>query len=291
MSIEGAVHEPTFVYRVTVGEITATGTGQSKKKAKHSAAKAILEAILSGQNSSDSLPNLPATTNDQNSEIAPMLSQYDDGIPGNPVGALQEFCMSRRWPPPSYNVVEEQGLPHERMFTMACTVKKYVEKGTGKSKKLAKRQAAHKMYEYLKALVPSKNENSNNIEDDDDEPLPGLKDGKIPTLTPAFRQKISQFYVNLRADPGKTLIKLHNSMPSPNSVSCIQFLQEIANEHNFEVTYVDIEERSKIDQFQCLVQLSTLPVAVCHGTGVTAQEAQVNAAENALEYLRIMTRG
>jgi len=32
MSIEGAVHEPTFVYRVSVGEITATGSGQSKKK-------------------------------------------------------------------------------------------------------------------------------------------------------------------------------------------------------------------------------------------------------------------
>lgn len=58
-----------------------------------------------------------------------MLSQYDDGIPGNPVGGLQEFCMSRRWPPPSYDVVEEEGLPHERMFTMACIVKKYVEKG------------------------------------------------------------------------------------------------------------------------------------------------------------------
>ena len=29
--IEGAVHEPTFKYRVSVGEIYATGSGQSKK--------------------------------------------------------------------------------------------------------------------------------------------------------------------------------------------------------------------------------------------------------------------
>lgn len=54
LSIEGAVHEPTFVYRVSVGEIMASGTGQSKKKAKHAAAKAILEAILSGQSSAKS---------------------------------------------------------------------------------------------------------------------------------------------------------------------------------------------------------------------------------------------
>lgn len=41
---------------------------------------------------------------------------------------------------------------------------------------------------------------------------------------------------------------------------------------------------------QCLVQLSTLPVAVCHGTAPTASGAQAMAALNALEYLKIMTK-
>ena len=45
VQIEGAVHEPTFKYRVTIGEIVATGCGQSKKKAKHSAAKSILDKL------------------------------------------------------------------------------------------------------------------------------------------------------------------------------------------------------------------------------------------------------
>ena len=49
VQIEGAVHEPTFKYRVTVGEFVATGSGQSKKKAKHSAAKAVLEKIRHSQ--------------------------------------------------------------------------------------------------------------------------------------------------------------------------------------------------------------------------------------------------
>lgn len=70
----------------------------------------------------------------------------------------------------------------------------------------------------------------------------------------------------------------------------VQFLQEIAGEQQFEVTYVDIEEKSYNNHFQCLVQLSTLPVAVCQGSGNTKNVAQLSAARNALEYLKIMTK-
>merc|ERR1712242_694384 len=42
---EGPMHDTTFIYRVTIGELEAMGCGQSKRKAKHSAAKSILEKI------------------------------------------------------------------------------------------------------------------------------------------------------------------------------------------------------------------------------------------------------
>ena len=42
---DGAIHGTTFKYRVTIGEFVATGCGQSKKKAKHSAAKSILDKL------------------------------------------------------------------------------------------------------------------------------------------------------------------------------------------------------------------------------------------------------
>lgn len=45
-----------------------------------------------------------------------------------------------------------------------------------------------------------------------------------------------------------------------------------------------------VGQVQCLVQLSTMPVAVCHGTGATETDAQYDAAKNALQYLRIMAK-
>ena len=43
-------------------------------------------------------------------------------------------------------------------------------------------------------------------------------------------------------------------------------------------------------QRQCLVQLSTMPVAVCHGVGQNTDEAHAQAAHHALQYLKIMTK-
>lgn len=42
ISTEGQVHEPTFVFRVQCGNLTQTGKGNSKKKAKQAAALAML---------------------------------------------------------------------------------------------------------------------------------------------------------------------------------------------------------------------------------------------------------
>jgi dsRNA-specific ribonuclease len=46
LSAEGVVHAPTFIYRVTVGDLQAQGSGNSKKKAKHSAALCMLKLLL-----------------------------------------------------------------------------------------------------------------------------------------------------------------------------------------------------------------------------------------------------
>lgn len=77
---------------------------------------------------------------------------------------------------------------------------------------------------------------------------------------------------------------------SAKEFNFVQFLQDIATEQNFEVTYVDIEEKSLSGRHQCLVQLSTLPVAVCYGIGKNPKEAKSSAAHHALEYLKIMTK-
>ncbi|KAK3871414.1 hypothetical protein Pmani_017700 [Petrolisthes manimaculis] len=294
LQIEGAVHEPTFVYRVTVGEFAANGSGQSKKKAKHAAAKAVLDIIIQGGAAGAGGPTpggAPGAAPELSTQI---VSPYDDGIPGNPVGSLQELCMARRWPPPTYELTSEEGFPHERTFSIACTIGNTKEIGTGKSKKLAKRQAAFKMSQRLKDQPVE--QPPVNVLDDDDEiaqklaaRYSGLKDNKVLSLTTTDSRKVSHFHKNLKQAPGKKLQDLQTISLSSLSLNFVQMLQDIAQEANFVVTYVDIEELSVTGQHQCLVQLSTLPVAVCYGTGSGVKEAQAAAAHNALEYLKIMT--
>lgn len=51
------------------------------------------------------------------------------------------------------------------------------------------------------------------------------------------------------------------------------------------------EERSLSGLCQCLVELSTQPITVCHGFAPSTDAARANAAHNALQYLKIMAGG
>ncbi|CAH2018571.1 unnamed protein product [Acanthoscelides obtectus] len=201
VQIEGAIHEPIFRYRVFLSnELVATGTGRSKKDAKHAAAKNLLD-VLTGKMTSEQANQSNGTPGaaDITSQV---VSPYDDKVMGNPIGWLQEMCMSRRWPPPSYEMEHEEGLPHERQFTIACQVLKFREIGTGKSKKLAKRMAAHKMWQTLQ-----------------DMPMEG---NNLPVVFFSEDDSIAL---------------------CAKDFNFVQFLQDIATEQNFEVTYVDIERK------------------------------------------------
>jgi len=292
VQIEGEVHEPTFKYRVAIGEFAATGSGQSKKKAKHSAAKALLDKLMGAQKTGKAPVGQP-TIPDLATEIH---SPYDDGIQGNPVGSLQEVCMSRRWPPPTYDLSHEEGLPHERSFTIHCIIEgKHTETGAGKSKKLAKRQAANKMIQKLRDL-PMENEGAfQNI--DDDELAQGLaqrysqvKETNYKAMNASHSQQVSKFHKNLKLSQGEHLSKLQDTNLKDAELDSVSVLEDISNEQHFEVTFVDIEEISKRGLYQCMVQLSTVPVAVCCGQGDDADMAKQAAARDALDYLKLMTR-
>ncbi|XP_055596311.1 interferon-inducible double-stranded RNA-dependent protein kinase activator A homolog isoform X1 [Uranotaenia lowii] len=291
IQVEGAVHEPTFRYRVSYQDKDAMGTGKSKKEAKHAAAKALIDKLTGISFNETQLGNVNIKSENN--------TNGDEETSGNPIGWLQEMCMARRWPPPTYETEMEVGLPHERQFTIACAILKFREVGKGKSKKIAKRQAAHRMWQRLQDTPLETNQVVQMLDEDGNEELKGvniigrysgLKDARIPSLTTSHGQKVSQFHKNLKARSGEALRRLQVTCLNDKSVDFVQMLHEIASEQRFEVTYVDIDEKSISGRFQCLVQLSTLPVAVCHGSGHTALDAQAAAARNSLEYLKIMTK-
>ncbi|XP_016962139.1 interferon-inducible double-stranded RNA-dependent protein kinase activator A homolog isoform X2 [Drosophila biarmipes] len=308
VQIEGAIHEPTFRFRVSFKDkdtpFTAMGAGRSKKEAKHAAARALIDKLIGAQ-----LPESPSSSAGPSVTGLTVAGSGGDGnanatgggdagdkIVGNPIGWLQEMCMQRRWPPPSYETETEVGLPHERLFTIACSILNYREMGKGKSKKIAKRLAAHRMWMRLQdAPIDSAKISDSICGELEGEPRSSenyygeLKDISVPTLTTQHSNKVSQFHKTLKNATGKKLLKLQTCLKS-TKIDYIKLLGEIATENQFEVTYVDIEEKTFSGQFQCLVQLSTLPVGVCHGSGATAADAQRHAAQNALEYLKIMTK-
>lgn len=265
---EGAVHEPIFVYRVVVGEIVATGKGPSKKKAKHCAAQEALEKIrevvasAAGQDMSQFFAKAC-------SKIEIPDSADDDNVPGNPVGGLQEFTQKKLLRPPIYEFISEQGEgpPHCREFVCIVNLGKLKETGIGKSKKTAKRAAAFNMLKKLESEAAKLEEQDN---------------GEECEGTPAVE---SSYLAMLKA-----LTTLHSSSLNAAGLNFIDILAQIADEHTFEVTYVDLPELSVTGQHQCIVQLATMPVAVCHGLGQSKDAAHANAAHNALQYLKIMTK-
>jgi len=284
--VDDKMHPPLFQYRVTVRQLTSTGCGQSKQKAKQSAAKALIGKLIDA-NKSDTedliVPDLTCNLK--------VPSDNDDSIQENPVGRLQEMCKARMWRSPTY-INHEEGLPHQRKFSIDCVLGSehpVITSGSGKSKKLAKRQAANEMIRRL-TEVPMKNKISYKMIDEDELAL-GSRD---ITSARGFREvhsrSISKFHENLGVSQGETLYKLHHINLTENvNINCIEVLEEIGYDQQFIMTYVDVENVSKRGLYQCMVQLCLVPVAVCFGEGDNRDLAREAAARDALNYLKLMT--
>merc|ERR1712018_250334 len=295
VQIEGAVHEPTFKYRVTVGELVATGEGQSKKKAKHTAAKSMLDKLVAVNQQSSAPPKAAKVVELPKDLDAELMSPHDDGINGNPVGELQEMCMNRRLPPPTYEVGMEKGAPHERSFVIVCSVGGNLkESGSGKSKKMAKRQAAHKMLQTLKSMPVERESEQSLAMIDEDELAQGIarKTSALQRGENGNEQLFLKFHRDLKTNRGPHLAALHDEDAFENFQNMCpeETLSGVSSEQDFDVTYVDVEEKSKDNKCHYFVQLSTNPVAVCFGIGETPILAKANSAANALQYLRVMTK-
>ncbi|XP_076858987.1 interferon-inducible double-stranded RNA-dependent protein kinase activator A homolog [Brachyhypopomus gauderio] len=248
---DGEAHQPSFVYRLDVGDITCTGQGTSKKAAKHEAAEGVLKLLeLDAENS----PLHQRLEND-------VCSESNDQP--NPVGILQELAMQRSWRLPEYVLCMEAGPPHKKEFTVICILETLTERGTGTSKKNAKKVAAEKMLEKLRSLSGS------------------------PEIT--WSPKPHVYLESLRNSKLETMSLLRRNTLSIPNTDYVQMMLELSQEHGFEVTYFDIAELTVNGQYQCLAELSTTPLTVCHGTGISCSNAHNDAAHSALQYIKIMT--
>jgi len=318
VQFEGMSHNPVFTYQVTIGDMSTMGSGNSKKQAKHAAARAMLDKIdgrvpaTAGMNTPAGMtqPNLdskiasqPGTEGQSNGSNGNAGAGEKDkanggsgaALPSNPIGSLQEYCVKCSLPLPIYDLQNTSGQPHQRNFDIIAKVGAITSNGTGTSKKDAKRDAATALLDKLKALgsevAAAAGAATNGNGEVNEEMLKQVNAmTKVDVLTPKHSKVLQDFYLKLQ-DSGKAklLALVRTSLRDPK-LDCVRLLAELSSEQNFDVTYVDIEERNANGEVQCLVQISTMPVAVCHGVGGDQSGANNAAARNALEYLKIMVK-
>ncbi|XP_068266733.1 RISC-loading complex subunit TARBP2 isoform X1 [Nyctibius grandis] len=308
LKAEGQAHQPNFTFRVTVGDISCTGQGPSKKAAKHKAAEVALKLLKGGDMLEAPAPEEPSSPfpPEPPAELGPVAAPPAPTVPPpsprgtplemkapvappqsecNPVGALQELVVQKGWRLPEYTVTQESGPAHRKEFTMTCRVERFVEIGSGTSKKLAKRNAAAKMLVRIHN-VPMEPREGSEAEGEEDQfamagpRLEGLR-GRAPGCT----------WDSLRNSAGEKMVQLRSHPVSPAGAGACALLQELSEEQSFAISYLDIDTLSLSGLHQCLVELSTQPAAVCHGAAPSRDAARAQAARNALQYLRIMAGG
>ncbi|NP_001403249.1 RISC-loading complex subunit TARBP2 isoform 4 [Mus musculus] len=295
LKAEGQAHQPNFTFRVTVGDTSCTGQGPSKKAAKHKAAEvalkhlkggSMLEPALEDSSSFSLLDSSPpedtpvvaaeaaapvpsaVLTRSPPMEMQPPVSPQQSEC--NPVGALQELVVQKGWRLPEYMVTQESGPAHRKEFTMTCRVERFIEIGSGTSKKLAKRNAAAKMLLRVHT-VPLDARDGNEAEPDDDHfsigvssRLDGLRNRGPGCTWDSLRNSVGEKILSLRSCSVGSLGALGSA--------CCSVLKEL----------------SLSGLCQCLVELSTQPATVCYGSATTREAARGDAAHRALQYLRIM---
>ncbi|EPQ02341.1 Interferon-inducible double stranded RNA-dependent protein kinase activator A [Myotis brandtii] len=204
-----------------------------------------------------------------------------------PIQVLHEYGMKTK-NIPVYECERSDMQIHVPTFTFRVTVGDITCTGEGTSKKLAKHRAAEAAINILKAnasicfavpdpLMPDPSKQPKNQLN----PIGSLQ-------TNVVGHSLGCTWHSLRNSPGEKINLLKRSLLSIPNTNYIQLLSEIAKEQGFNITYLDIEELSANGQYQCLAELSTSPITVCHGSGISCSNAQSDAAHNALQYLKII---
>ncbi|KRY82360.1 Ribosome biogenesis protein bop1-B [Trichinella pseudospiralis] len=159
LTSQGQGNESMFVYRLCIDSLVATGKGKSKKLAKQNVALNWLMMIveqgnhrdwsISGQTPAEAKQFLERLVAHKDDEQGGMNG---DGItkPNTVyVNVLQQYCVQRHYLRPVFTEEGMCGAQHDQTFFVSVELGEYKKTGCGRSKKLAKQNAAHLMLEFL----------------------------------------------------------------------------------------------------------------------------------------------
>ncbi|XP_046393355.1 RISC-loading complex subunit tarbp2-like isoform X2 [Ischnura elegans] len=152
---DSAGHDTFFQYVVTAGNVRETGSGRSKKEAKHNAAVKALETLANSDKlvRAQLLVTSGVTTKvalDKDDAASVAVSPYAEQVTENSVGALAELCAQQNLKEPEYQLVAESGPAHSKTFVILCQVLTLREQGKARTKKQAKQISAKLMIDKIR---------------------------------------------------------------------------------------------------------------------------------------------
>uniref|UniRef100_G3NE60 Double-stranded RNA-binding protein Staufen homolog 2 n=1 Tax=Gasterosteus aculeatus aculeatus TaxID=481459 RepID=G3NE60_GASAC len=311
----GPPHMKSFLTRVSVGEFSAEGEGNSKKLSKKRAALSILQDLKK-------LPFIPVVEKPKThykkrtKTILKTGPDYGQGM--NPISRLAQIQQAKKEKEPEYLLLSERGMPRRREFIMQVKVNNEVATGTGPNKKVAKRNAAEAMLLQLGYKASSISQNPSEM---DNKGWNGQKASftEATSNTPKGLLHLSpDVYQEMEASrkqgggaPGPDMVpcsaplptatmarelllngqsptadaslpmKKNSSLPCGVSVQPAQQLDYLARIQGFQVQYSDAQSGK---DFVTYLTLSPVQMTF-HGTGSTLQASHDQAALSALKQL------
>ncbi|KAJ9592988.1 hypothetical protein L9F63_015358 [Diploptera punctata] len=306
----GGTHEAIFKYRVQVDDVTAIGSGRSKKEAKHDAARNMLQRLREDHTST------PEPMVEEIMEVGDVMSPYKDNFTGNAIGALQELCMVNEIQLPKYELIGDEGPPHAKQFTIKCRVSKLTETAVARTKKQAKQSAANKMLNLLQSsladvLSMTAVEKTDVSEKDSLEQISDIAVNKykefgthINRTKTVIGQKISEYHLMLRSLKSDLLDKVKeddSEVIEELNTDPVDLLNRLLTELNIDSEldtsvktkdancHAGILASSKGNQSHLVfLSMTTSPEAVLFGMGSSEFEARMTVAQKAIEYLKLM---
>ncbi|XP_063227732.1 RISC-loading complex subunit tarbp2-like [Bacillus rossius redtenbacheri] len=310
---QGGTHKNLFKYQVSVGELSAVGSGSSKKEAKHDAARTLLERlhismeatyhpakkVIREVREDNNAASLNESFTSEGEDIAEFTSPAM-----NSIGKLNDALRSKSLPQAEFSETGEEGPPHEKLFTITCTVSKQKESATARTKKLAKHLAAEKMLVRLLKTIPDvltpKPKPPAQESTPYEHPLTDmatavycdLKGTKKPSTNPAM---INGYHLAFIGQHSETLNKLVDDVKyieTSSTEKLVQKFEKIMAELDMTYTFENnpfirqlIPMEGKI--FIALRMRGSHEDTVI-GFGLTENEAKRNALHQAFDFLRTM---
>lgn len=125
------------VVSTDMDEKTGTGSGRTKKEAKHNAAKELLEQL-------NLLKSLVKAEEPSKKKV---------NLDSHAINLLGDFCLNHNLPMVEFRDLCATGPSNNPVFTVECKVSSIVRNGKGATKKGAKHAAAEQVFDTVKEVI------------------------------------------------------------------------------------------------------------------------------------------